>query len=193
MPIIVVPDDSANVGSDILVAWLSERKPSLLRFFRRGMPAHQADQAEDLYQDVCRSALAAWQGYCHHSVAGFRAWLRRIAANRMRDWWKARRRAQRWQAAEAIGGDGPWLDGVPDAVRTPSSLARADEIGELVKQALLVALNEEERLAVRLRYAEAKPWAEVAERLGRDVASARRLCLRALTRLAARIPPGAAG
>ena len=173
-----------------LETWLQERQSSLLRFFRRGMPAHLSDQAEDLYQEVCRSACDAWPTYQHHSTAGFRAWLKRIAANKLRDWWKARRRALRRRMAEAVGGQDPSLDSLPGRDHTPSSHARAGEVIDLIRQALVVALEPAEREAIRLRYGDTQPWAVVAALLGRDESSVKRLCCRALTKLAAYLRSG---
>ncbi len=172
-----------------LETWLQERRGYLLRFFRRGMPSHIFDQAEDLYQEVCHSAFKAWPEYQHYSKPGFHAWLKRIATNKLRDWWKARRRALRRRVSEAIGGAGRTLDSLPGGDRTPSSCARAGEAVDLVGKALSGALDLVEREAIRLRYGDAQPWAAVAANLGRDQNSVKRLCRRALTKLAAHLRP----
>jgi RNA polymerase sigma-70 factor (ECF subfamily) len=128
--------------------------------------------ADDLTAEVF---LRMVEGLPRYSVNGapFEAWLYRIAAARVADYY--RRRNRRPQE--------PLSDQEPDRTVSPEGeIQSAEEKDEL--RAALRLLSDEHQDILLLRFVERKSHAEVAEMLGKSVSAVKSAQHRALTRLA---------
>lgn len=120
----------------------------------------------------------------------FDAWLTRIAEHRLADLIKGHRRAKRGvgRAPAALRPENDestvidMLQMLAADSRTPSREARMHEAMAAVQSAL-ENLKEDNREALRLRYLEGLPVAELAERMGRSEGAVHMLCTRGLQSL----------
>jgi RNA polymerase sigma-70 factor (ECF subfamily) len=129
----------------------------------RGMPASDVD---DLAQEVC-AVVARELPEFHHSgrPGAFRLWVRTIALNRLRAYWRTRRTGQRWQ-------DGQDLDRLADPDDQLSTLWDRDHDLFVVRR--LMELIEPEFApstwqAFRRQAIDEQPAARVAVELGLSV------------------------
>jgi RNA polymerase sigma-70 factor (ECF subfamily) len=154
----------------LMVAWLR----------RQAVPAHDLD---DLLQDVLLALVKDLPAFEHSGRPGaFRAWLRTVAVNRVRDYW--RRQSQRMPAA---GGE---ASAALSQLEDPDSdLNRHwDQEHDLHVLRCLLALVEQEfepatLLAFRRLALEDAAGAAVAAELGMSVASAYQAKSRVLQRI----------
>lgn len=123
--------------------------------------------------------------------AGFYTWLKAIALARLKDAERRLRRRKR-DVAREIGGVRDRRDGAesyPDLLNrlsgggsTPSRhVAKHEAVAAVLTS--LARLNDDQREVVRLRFLEARPVAEVAERLGKTEGAVHMLCHRGLKAL----------
>src|SRR6266853_5071497 len=131
------------------------------------------NEAEDLTAEVFHKALRSlprfkWTG------APFAAWLFRIASNLIAD------RAQRAAREGTFGSD----EGDP-AIRAPQSqqadLEQSERSAVLFR--LVDELAEDQRLVLRMRFAEEKSIREIAQTLGRSEGAIKQLQFRALEKV----------
>lgn len=142
----------------------------------RGLVGHDAD-AEDVTQDALLTALTSLHRYQPRTGTRFAAWLTTIALNTVR------RRFRRRRPALTETGE---LPEQPAGTADPG-----DEIDRArQRRALLVALGElaeRERTIVSLRYGADLNASEIAQAVGLEAASVRKILERARTRLATRM------
>jgi RNA polymerase sigma-70 factor, ECF subfamily len=131
------------------------------------------NEAEDLTAEVFRKALRSlprfkWTG------APFAAWLFRISSNLIAD------RAQRAAREGNVGSDENGLE-----IRAPQSqqadLEQSERSAVLFR--LVDGLAEDQRLVLRMRFAEEKSIREIAQTLGRSEGAIKQLQFRALEKL----------
>ncbi len=120
----------------------------------------------------------------------FYGWVARIGEHRLFDAIKAERAAKRGggrvrinEPPERSGTVIEWLEFLAAHERTPSMSAAGRESARKVRQAL-ECLKKEHREALRMRYIEGMPVAEVAERMKRSEGAVSLLCHRAMKKLA---------
>jgi len=147
-------------------------------------------QAEDVAQEAYVIVFREIAGFEPGPSEAFYRWLCKIAENRMRDLLRRQRAAKRGggktpinNVAVSEGGSlVDLLELLSTHSRTPSRSAAAAERVAAV-QAALLELNAAYREALTLRYVEALPVAQIAEKLGRTEGAVHQLCHRALQRL----------
>lgn len=130
--------------------------------------------AEDVVQDACLRAFRARHRLRAGTGAGFRAWVRRIARNRLFDLWQEGREEQRALGTKQELEEGEELETVLPA-RTPSSLGDLELAERRARlRAGLQRLGAEERLVLLLRELLELPWKTTAHLLGRPSVKAAR-------------------
>ena len=127
------------------------------------------EAAEDVTSEVFRQALAnigkfEWRG------APFSAWLFRIAANAVVDYFRTNRPTEEWSDAAA-----------------PEKAGSEDIEQQAVLFRLVEDLPADQRRVVQMRFAEQKSIREIAEALQRTDGAVKQLQLRALKNLRARM------
>jgi RNA polymerase sigma-70 factor (ECF subfamily) len=81
-----------NGADDDAWRWLVEIYTPLIRGWLRQQAALQAGDAEDLTQEVLAALLQHLPRFEHnHRRGAFRAWLRTLTVNRLRDFWRRQR------------------------------------------------------------------------------------------------------
>jgi RNA polymerase sigma-70 factor (ECF subfamily) len=134
------------------------------------------------------------------NAAAFYGWLERIVLNQLRDAQRAARRKKRDVAREAVAN--PNRAGSRDAATSyPNLIARLSATGTTPSRALsrqesvavlmtcLARLPDEQRSAVRWRFLEDLPVAEIARRLGKTETAVYTLYARGLKALRALMEP----
>lgn len=126
----------------------------------------EAESAADITQDAFFSAFRAI-GRFHG--ASFRAWLLRIVSNACYDYWRARGRrpstsleALTERDPEEEAGGGPVPAGLIEEEWDPERVALRAELVDAI-QAALLALPEEQRLAVVLSDVQGLAYEEIAQ------------------------------
>jgi RNA polymerase sigma-70 factor (ECF subfamily) len=147
-------------------------------------------EAQDLMQEVLASVYQEIGGFSPAEGGSFRAWLKRIATNRVVDAARKFRRAKRGGqavhldiqrlATESL--DGVW-DWVFEESNPPDRPARRREEREAV-QVCLARLQHEQREAVIAFYFEHRNTQEIAECMDRSPGAVRELLRRARANLA---------
>lgn len=140
---------------------------------------------EDVLQETFVQACRDIQDCRASSLRGFRAWLKGIARNRLRDAVKAERRRKRaggdGAPARPADKDGSILD-LAKVIRangeTPSGRAAQQEAVRAIRIAL-ATLPEDQREAVRRQYLEGNTIGETAAAMGRTLGAVRGLIYRA--------------
>ncbi len=146
--------------------------------------------AEDIAQEAYVVAFQRIASFNPQDHERFFAWLFAIARNRLMDAIKAHRTAKRGGGrVEVVTGQAAEDDDVVRLLetlaahsRTPSRSAAGHEAAEAVGRAL-ASLPPDYAEALRLRYLESLPIAEVAARMNRSEGSIHMLCNRALKAL----------
>jgi RNA polymerase sigma-70 factor (ECF subfamily) len=146
--------------------------------------------ADDVLQEAYLVAFRKIREFELGASGGFQAWLTSIAEHRLSDLIKWRRRAKRgggWKPAELRPANDEstvidMLQVLAADSRTPSREACLHE-AMAAMQTALENLKEDAREALRLRYLEGLPVAEVAERIGRSEGAVHMLCTRGLQSL----------
>jgi RNA polymerase sigma-70 factor (ECF subfamily) len=143
----------------------------------------------DVVQDALVDACAHLETFEPRGTGSFRAWLRRIAENRLK------MAVARHLGTERRGGAHETVlrSGVNEplgAATSPSSAAGRGERRGMVLAAL-EQMSSEHREVIRLLRLEGCSIAEVAARLGRSENAVKKLQARALIELERLLPPGA--
>ena len=138
--------------------------PLIRRWIRANVD--QPADADDLVQEVLATLVRELPRFEHNQRPGaFRAWLRSVTVNRLREYWKSRR-----GGLQAAGGEGA-LARLLQLEEPESPLARAwdDEHDRHVAQALLDSIRLEFQSATWVAFEqtarEGRPVAEVAAEL----------------------------
>jgi len=136
------------------------------------------------------------------SAGCFAGWLTAISRNQLHN--VARSLRARKRGGGQIARVGPPVDGgngngeidqeameildlLAQNTKSPRSVVGDREYYELMRQAIL-ELEPDHRLALRLRFIEDLPHAQIADKLGRTEEAVRQLCFRALKRLRLLLP-----
>ncbi len=143
----------------------------------------------DIAQSVCANALSALDGFSGGSESEFRAWLYKIALNKIRTrhrYLTAKRRDARRDQAFATStryGDAQCLATVYGKIATPSvNLSTKEAMSHL--EAAMDQLSEEQRLVLTMATVLELSHREIAEQLGKQETAVRKTLSRARARLA---------
>jgi RNA polymerase sigma-70 factor (ECF subfamily) len=157
----------------------------LLHQIRRQIPRELRSRCapSDLVQDTLLEAhrdFAAFRGETPDELTG---WLASALRHNLMDLLRSRGHRQRARGRElpleGCEGVGDLMYQLADSRPGPEELALYLEQKEATRQALQ-RLPERAQLAIRLRYDERLPYAEVGARMGCSAAAVRKLCTRAL-------------
>lgn len=163
--------ESARQGSpEATAALYQEYVQPIYRYVSYRVPENAA--AEDLTAEVFLRMVEGLPAY-HQNGVPFEAWLYRIAAARVADYYRDRVR----HPQEALSDLEP-----SHAVSPESSLQVQEE--EVALRTALSTLSDEYQDILVLRFVERKSHAEVATLLGKSVTAVKSTQHRALTRLA---------
>ncbi|HKQ47148.1 MAG TPA: sigma-70 family RNA polymerase sigma factor [Phycisphaerae bacterium] len=142
--------------------------------------------AEDIVQEAYVVAFQRIATFNPEDHERFYPWLAAIARNRLMDAVKAQRAAKRGGGRVAVTGEQTddeemvqLLEVLAVHTRTPSRSAADHEAAQAVERAL-GNLSEDYKEALRLRYLEALPVAQIASRLSRTEGAVHMLCHRGL-------------
>jgi RNA polymerase sigma-70 factor (ECF subfamily) len=159
---------------------------------RQNLGAELAAKLEvrDLMQDVLVAAYQEISRFSPSDAGSFRAWLKRIATNRVVDAARKYQRIKRGGQAKQLdihrlateSLDNVW-DWVCEEVNPPSRPVRSREAREAV-QVCLARLQDDQRQALVAFYFEHRDTAEIAEHMGRTSGAVRELLRRARANLA---------
>lgn len=143
--------------------------PLILTWLRR--EGIQSADAEDIRQEVMTTVLREILSFQHSGRPGaFRAWLLRITTNRMRRFWRTRRRQAERRNIERV---------MDELIDEQSDLRRRWEAQhdkymlEYLLSILSSRFSEKSMAAFRLISLESKPIREVADDLGMTIGAAR--------------------
>lgn len=195
--------ESAVAGDRAARSDLLQRHLDGVRAFvrlRLGRQLRDRDTSLDLVQSVCREALEDLHDFRYRGPHSFRNWLLRRAENKIRDrgryWSRERRRRDReaGQVSAALAEERERGVDLLSQLRTfctPSRHASARE--ELARaEAAFRSLPDDYREVILLARVQHLPHEQIAEQMGRSVASTRTLLHRALARVATLLEdPGA--
>ncbi len=131
-----------------------------------------ASDAEDLTAEVFLKMVEGLPGY-HFTGAPFEAWLYRIAAARITDFYRRSRRRPQTEVTENLVDTRP----VPE-----DQLEDAQEIESLKE--VLSSFDPDEQTILLLRFVERKSHKEVADIMGKSVSAVKSAQHRALSKLA---------
>ena len=182
----------AIAGDDVALSeLLQEAAPGLHGEFSRqiGDRYRSLVDADDIVQITCLEAFLRIRSFQPVGSGAFFAWLRRIAANNLRDAIKELERDKRpppGRRAEVGPGDASYValvDQLAATTTTPSRICGGKELREGVEAGLRQLPADYERV-LRLFELEGLSGQEVAERLGRGQGAVRMLLARARERLA---------
>ena len=129
-------------------------------------------QAEDLCSDIFLKALEAFDRY-EWQVVPFGAWLFRIAANRLKNWYRDHKRTAD-------------LEDLPESKIAQTEAGFADCEDEVTKELVTRLLQETPgscKDVLSFRFYEELPYQQIAERLEKTVASCKMQVKRCLERL----------
>jgi RNA polymerase sigma-70 factor, ECF subfamily len=142
--------------------------------------------AEDVVQEAYVVAFQRIASFNPQDHERFYPWLAAIARNRLMDAVKAQRAAKRGGGRVAVTGEQTddeemvqLLEVLAVHTKTPSRSAADHEAARAVERAL-GDLSEDYKEALRLRYLEALPVAQIAARLNRSEGAVHMLCHRGL-------------
>ncbi len=162
------------------------------RYLSDGM-RRRVDPA-DLVQSTFLEAQRDWQGFRGSSPGEFVAWLQQILRNNVaaavaRHVTAQKRSIRRETAPSArTSADGDWLAQIPGDHSTPSRRMIRAEAGITLLQSLH-QLPEGQAEAIRLRYLEDAPLAEIADRMGKSETAVAGLLKRGLAKLRTVLAP----
>lgn len=128
------------------------------------------DVAEDLTGEVFHKALAALPTFDWRGIP-FSAWLYRIAANGVVDWWKA--------AGKEV------LEDPGEQASSQESPDEVEHLAELFRMA--EQLPADQCRVIEMRFAQGKSIREIAAELGRSEGAVKQLQFRAIEGLPARV------
>ncbi|MCS7469794.1 sigma-70 family RNA polymerase sigma factor [Stieleria sp. ICT_E10.1] len=150
-------------------------------------------EVDDLVQEVSAAALAGLETAPLEEYSPM-DWLQQLARRRVIDAHRfhfdaKRRDVNRQQSLNAAGsgrssGDSaPGLEQLLAASMTSPSAAFSRDVRMMRMQAAVESLGEEQRQAIRMRYAEGLPTKKIAEKLGKSDVSVRVLLSRSMRQL----------
>ena len=119
------------------------------------------DTAMDIVQDAFVSGFAHLDGF--QPPENFIPWMRRIATNKARDWFRKKHDVTFSQLADEDGNLPEFKDENPD--HAPEAVLDRSETTRLIEE-ILGTLSEEQRIAIGMYYYEEMSVAEIAETLG---------------------------
>ena len=140
--------------------------------------------ASDVMQEAYVSAFLGLGDFAPQDEGAFRAWLVRILGNRLQD--EIRRLTAKKRDARR---ETPFAQQPQSLDPSPSTVMMATEQRAAMWRAI-GELPEDQQLVIRLVYQDAVPMADAAATLGRSPDATRRLCARAIKRLAAEMGSG---
>jgi RNA polymerase sigma-70 factor (ECF subfamily) len=197
-------------GGDVVAMeqLLVQAHDGLIRYLRRRLPLdlERVVDAEDILQETFKAAFVQMGALQVRNYAGFAGWLTAIARNQLHNAARSLRARKRGggqvamvaTAAEVADANGDLdsdameiLDLLAQNTKSPRSAVGDREYFELMRAAI-EELEPDHRLALRLRFIEDLPHAQIANRLGRTEEAVRQLCFRALKRLRSLLPISAA-
>ena len=153
-----------------------------------GERLRQRLESQDVLQQVYLEACHSIDQFVERGPDSFFAWLRRIALNRICD---ADRKAFRTlkRGGEMRASDleskvslDPLFEAIAGNVSTPSRALQRVEQARVLRAAL-VALSDDQRQVIELRYLKQLNVATTAAKMDRSERAVRSLCVRALIRL----------
>ncbi len=178
--------EAAQRGDRDALGRLMDAHLPRLRAFVRLMgnaQLRELESASDLVQSACRQALEHLNDYEWRGPGSFRAWLFRLASNKIRNRRNFHRAARRRPSALQYCED---LSEIYATLTTPSDVAIAREQAERLESAM-EELPVDYREVIVLNRIVGLAHRETAERLGRTEQATRALLSRALARLATRM------
>jgi RNA polymerase sigma factor (sigma-70 family) len=166
---------------------LQEYLPRLRAFVRARLDPElrRRESDSDVVQSVCRELLEHQQGFEYRGESQFRGWLFTAALNKVREKMRFHRQACRAVQREDAASSS-FLPADPHSSVRPSYAALAGERASIL-EAALDCLCESDREVIALARLAGLPMAEVAARVGKNVAAARKQLGRALLRLSAEL------
>ena len=176
---------------EALAEFLSTRRAPLLAYIERqlGAALRRKLEPEDIFQEVSAEAVRSLDGIDLSQRDPF-GWLCQLAERRIIDAHRRYFGAQKRDAGREVPLGTPRgeesrravIDFLAASMTTPTKAFSRNEREMRLAQALS-SLPEEHREALRLRYVEALPSKEIAERLGKSDGAIRVMLTRALGRL----------
>jgi RNA polymerase sigma-70 factor (ECF subfamily) len=184
----------AHAGSsEALAELLGEYRPFLIAVGRKNIPAEYLARMDpsDLAQEALLKAEQAFACFRGQQTAQFKAWLRSILINRLRE--EIRRlRAGPWEQGCQIGHDlgskNRILDLLPKDQSTPSGHVVKEEAIAKLREAI-ASLPEQYQRVIRYHNYDGCSWKEVGNQLGKSEEAARKLWVRALGQLKLAMSP----
>lgn len=188
--------------AEAVAARVEQERPRLRAFVDQRMSAalKQRVDADDILQEVCLAAVrpVATQPATHVPQRDPFGWLCHVAEQRIIDAHRRYFGAAKRDGAREVSIDAPLASGggapggglaslLAVSMTTPSQ-AMSRDAKEFHLKALIEALPEEQRQAVRLRYVDGLPTREIAERLGKSDVAVRVMLSRTLQKLQAAFP-----
>lgn len=144
---------------------------------------------DDVIQEVHVEVFRAIARFRTQGENSFFRWLATIASQRMIDKIRAHRRLKRGGDVKRVQSPPPGPDGATTLLQlvrvdenTPSQVIAGEDRARAL-HAALAALKDEYQVALRLRYLEGKPIAEVAQAMGRGEHAVHMLVNRGLKKL----------
>ncbi|TWT94468.1 RNA polymerase sigma factor [Stieleria varia] len=179
--------------ADALAQLIQHHQNRLAGFIRAITGEHllKLVEVDDLVQEVSATALSSLQTAPLEQYEPMQ-WLQHVARRRVVDahrfhFGAQRRDANRQQSMNAGGADGDspgmGLEQMLAASMTSPSAAFSRDIRMMRLQEAIEGLNDEQKSAVRMRYAEGLPTKEIAERLGKTDVAVRVLLSRSMRQL----------
>jgi len=159
-------NDDIPQGPASVEELLEELRPKIRRLFANYRVPHT--DAEDLLQEALLATFLNWS-----EIRSKQGWLLVTLRHKCSVYW----RAKRYGRVQAV--DPPALDVLASPLPPPQE--RAEMIWDLDRA--VVNLEERHRRLLRLRYALGFSTLEVAERLGYNISSVRKLSCRSVDRL----------
>lgn len=154
---------------------------------RLGCPvARLTVDADDVVQDTLLRALRALPAFEQRGDGAFRAWIAKIAENRLRSEARSRRSRKRrviWRRCADLDLSETLF---PSGAPTPSHAAERKELSARIEAAIL-ALPSPYRQAIELRDIAGTDYREMAMALGRTEATCRKIYQRARALLQAKL------
>ena len=165
--------------------------PGLRAFVRLRINAflREREEADDVVQSVCRELLSHLGDFHYEGETRFRNWLYVAALNKLRDkekYYRAKRRDPARERRRSGTAADESLVLAYSTVMTPSRQAMAREEIDML-EAAFDRLPDDYREVITLSRFVGLSQTEMAEQMGRTVASVRNLLTRALVKLSAEL------
>ena len=179
--------------AEALAAYIDKNRDRLCGFIRSITGDHLLAlvEVDDLVQEVSTAALTGLPTAPLDQYEPLQ-WLQQIARRRVVDAHRfhfdaKRRDANRKQSIHASGnsaqGTSPGLEALLAASMTSPSAAVSRDVRMVRMQSAIEGLSEDQKTAIRMRYAEGLPTKEIAEKLGKTDVATRVLLSRSMRQL----------